>query len=79
MKATLHFDLDDNDDAMAHLRCVKSTKLAISIFEILYQKKKEIEYLVDAGKLDVDTFDKIFEVIIDVLEDNNIKIEELIN
>jgi hypothetical protein len=40
MKAILEFDLDDHDDKMAHLRCVKSLDLALFIWDILYQKKK---------------------------------------
>lgn len=34
MKATLTFNLDDPDDRMAHLRCVKSLDMAIALFEI---------------------------------------------
>lgn len=35
MTATLTFNLDDPDDRKAHLRCVKSTDMAIALFEIM--------------------------------------------
>ena len=34
MTATLTFNLDDPDDRMAHLRCVKSLEMAVALFEI---------------------------------------------
>ena len=34
MKAKLEFDLEDLDDVMAHLRCVKSLDMALALFKI---------------------------------------------
>jgi hypothetical protein len=34
MKAKLEFDLNDRDDQMAHLRCVKSLDMAIALWKI---------------------------------------------
>lgn len=34
MKATLTFNLDDCDDALKHLRCVKSTDMAMMLWEL---------------------------------------------
>lgn len=34
MTATLSFNLDDFDDRMAHLRCVKALDMALLLFEI---------------------------------------------
>tara|TARA_R110002126_G_scaffold151079_3_gene297882 strand:+ start:1012 stop:1206 length:195 start_codon:yes stop_codon:yes gene_type:complete len=39
MKAKLTFDLDDRDDKMAHLRCVKSLDMACAIFEVVNNNK----------------------------------------
>lgn len=33
MKAVLEFDLDNPDDAMAHMRCVKAKDMALMLFE----------------------------------------------
>jgi len=75
MKAILEFDLYDSDDKMLHLRCIKSTDLAIAFFEILHQKRKE---LYSKEELDGDTIDKVYDMIYDVLEDNNLSIDEII-
>ena len=32
MKAKLEFDLNDSEDKMSHMRCVKSTDMAIVFF-----------------------------------------------
>lgn len=34
MKAKLEFDLEDLDDVMSHLRCVKSLDMALALFKI---------------------------------------------
>ncbi len=34
MKAKLEFDLEELDDVMAHLRCVKSLDMALALFNI---------------------------------------------
>lgn len=34
MKAKLEFDLDDQDDRMAHLRCVKALDMSLALFKI---------------------------------------------
>ena len=34
MKAKLEFDLEDLDDVMAHLRCIKSEDMALALFKI---------------------------------------------
>ena len=34
MKAKLEFDLEDLDNVMAHLRCVKSLDMALALFKI---------------------------------------------
>jgi hypothetical protein len=39
-KGILEFDLNDPDDAMAHLRCVKSTDMALSLWDIIYEVRK---------------------------------------
>jgi hypothetical protein len=34
MKARLEFNLDDQDDEVAYMRCVKATKLALTLWDI---------------------------------------------
>ena len=69
MKASLIFDLDDSEDRMAHLRCVKSTDMANVLFEVVYNLRKRCE------NDDKNVFDAIYEL----MEDYGINIDELIN
>lgn len=34
MKGIIKFNLDDEDDALSHLRCIKSLDMAIALFQI---------------------------------------------
>ena len=43
MKAILEFYLDDYDDKMNHLRCVKSLNMAIVLFELMYNTDKNFK------------------------------------
>lgn len=43
MKAILEFDLDDYDDKMNHLRCIKSLNMAIVLFELMYNTDKNFK------------------------------------
>ena len=44
MKAILEFNLDDPEDRMAHLRCIKSSEMASALFEIVFNAHR---YVVD--------------------------------
>lgn len=68
MKAKLTFDLNDPDDKMSHLRCIKSTDMALALFEIVYNLKRDTEDGED-----------IFDRISDILAQNNVEIDELIS
>jgi hypothetical protein len=51
-KATIEFNLDDREDIKAHLRCVKSTSMAVTLWDIDQHlrneaKYKKVEYLVE--------------------------------
>lgn len=72
MEAILKFNLDDVDDRMAHLRAVQSTDMAIALFHILYNSKKEME-----NKTGLD-LDEVWEHLHKVCEDNNVNIDKLI-
>jgi len=72
MEAILKFNLDDPDDRMAHLRAVQSTDMAIVLFHILHNSKKEME-----NKTGLD-LDEVWEHFYQVCEDNNVDIDRLI-
>lgn len=50
MKAILTFNLENRDERMEHLRCVKSLDMAIALFDIkneLYKDEINIELIKD--------------------------------
>lgn len=81
MVAKLEFDLNDIDDRMAHMRCVKSTDMSIVLFEITHNLQKKLEHRFESQPQPRDEFDGLdetFSEIYKLLEDNNINIDELI-
>jgi len=74
MKAILEFNLDEPDDRMAHLRCIKSTDMAIVLFDIIYNLRKEIENIDTDEKLNL-FYDKLNAI----MEEQGINIDELIS
>jgi hypothetical protein len=43
-KGKLEFDLNDFDDKMEFERCIKSTDMAIVIFDVIYNYRKSLTY-----------------------------------
>ena len=66
MTATLTFDLNDQDDRQAHMRCVKATDLTLAIWSIKNQ---------NLGK----TRKQILESIDRILHDYSIDLNDLIS
>lgn len=50
MKATLQFNLEDEDDRMAHFRCVKSLDMALAMWEFSESLRSIVDTSED-GKL----------------------------
>ncbi len=78
MKAKLEFDLDDFDDRMAHLRCVKSEDMASILFEMTMNARKRITMGYDESDEYYRGVDDVFEKLRDLMEEHNINVEELI-
>lgn len=82
MKAILEFDLNDHDDRRAHLRCVKSTDMAIVLFEILNNLRNKVEFEVGSFEADSDPLDGVyatFRRIHELCEETGIVIDDLID
>ena len=83
-KAILEFDLNDYDDNMAHKRAVKSTDLALALWEIEMNLRKKLERELESKELkneDVEVYDVIdmcMENIMNTIRDHNIDVEDLI-
>ncbi len=78
-KATLEFDLDELDDRMAHLRAVKSHDMAIALWEITHNTKKSLEWAMEGKEIDkFDALEMVYEKIYEILEEHNIKLDDII-
>jgi hypothetical protein len=78
--ATLTFDLNDSDDMIAHLRAVKSLDMAMALWEIVHNTKKGLEWSMEGKEMDkYDALEMVYEKIREILEEHNIKTDELIN
>jgi len=81
MKATLEFDLDNPDDKMEHMRCVKATDMAIVLFEITHNLKRTLESRFESQPQPRDEFDGIeeaFREIYKLMDGHGINLDELI-
>lgn len=60
MIGKLEFNLDDADDAMAHLRCVKATEMMISLWEMDQHLRSITKYAPDS--MAQETYDELVKV-----------------
>jgi hypothetical protein len=73
MKATLEFNLDDSDDEFAYMRCIKAKGMSLVLWEF-------DQYLRGKGKYHDDPMAiKHREEFMTLLENHNIKLDELLN
>jgi len=78
MKAKLKFNLEFPDERRAHMRCVKSTDMAIVLFDILYNARKKI-YHENESEAFLEGIDSTLNYIRELCEDRNINIDELLD
>lgn len=81
MKAILEYDLTDPDEARAHLRAVKSTNMAIVLFEMSANVRRDIESRIDTSdiKTPQEALDAAFEEFHALMDEQGIMIDDLIN
>ena len=79
-KGILEFDLNEPDDIMAHKRATKALDLTSALWDITHNTKKSIEWSLEGKELDkYEVLDLVYERIYEILEDHNIKLDDLIN
>jgi len=79
-KATLEYNLSDPDDAMAHLRAIKSLDMAMALWDIVHNTKKGLEWSMEGKDIDkYDALELVFEKIHEILGEHNIITDELID
>ena len=78
-EAILKYDLNDSDDAMAHMRAVKSLDMALALWDITHNTKKGLEWSLEGKEIDkYEVLDIVYEKIYEILEEHNIKMDDLI-
>ena len=78
-KGILEFDLTNVDETKAHLRAVKSTDMAFALWDITHNTKKGLEWSMDGKEMDkYDALEMVFEKIHEILDEHNIRTDELI-
>ena len=79
MKAILEFDLNDPDDRIDHLRCVKSLNMAIALSDINYLwKKAERAMESDSEDYKSDPYEWWVRNIQAIFEDQSLTMDEII-
>jgi len=76
MKARLTFDLDDPEDRQAHLRCTKALDMALVLWELAYNRRKQWLNRHDDSQ---DAVEEICEDISSLISEHGIDINDLIS
>lgn len=85
MKAIIEFNLEDEDDKLAHLRAIKSLDMAHAIWDIQHSSKKGMYHKIenaineDINFTPYDAIDIMYENIIDIILKYNISTDDLIH
>jgi hypothetical protein len=78
-EAILKYDLNDTDDAMAHMRAVKSLDMALALWELLNNSKRNLERAMHEREMDkYEALDMVYERIYELMDEHNLKLDDLI-
>jgi hypothetical protein len=78
-EAILKYNLDDEDDRLNHLRAVKSLDMGLAIWNIVHNTKKSLEWSMEGKEMDkYDALEMVYEKIHEILDEYNVRIDELI-
>jgi len=78
-QAIIKYDLNDVDDSMAHKRAVKSLDMALALWDITHNTKKRLEWSMEGKEIDkYEALDMVYEKIYEILDEHNIKLDDLI-
>jgi hypothetical protein len=72
MKAILKFDLNEQDDILAHKRCVKSLDMAIALWEVDQYLRGESKY--KDNEIAYEIREKLYEI----MEEHGLSFNDLI-
>ena len=79
-KAILKFDLTDPDDAIVFERVTKATDMALVLWELVFNTKKQIFNEIEFEKIEspYDAIDKFYERLYEELNDHGLNMDKLI-
>jgi hypothetical protein len=78
MKAKLEFDLDNPDDKMAHMRCVKATDMALMLWDIKQKIRSKLKYNEDLSEDEFHQWEVMQDEFYSIASDYGINLDELI-
>lgn len=84
MKAILEFDLNDLDDRIAHDRACRSLDMALVIWHLIHNTKKEISIKIekaldeDKNFTPQDSLDLVYDEFYDLLREHGVDIGNLV-
>ena len=79
-KAILEFDLTDPDDATEFERATKATDMALVLWQLVFNAKKQIFNEIEFEKIEspYDAIDKFYERLYEELDDHGLNMDKLI-
>jgi hypothetical protein len=78
MKAKLEFDLDNPDDKIAHMRCVKATDMAIMLWDIKQKIRSKLKYGEDLSESEFHQWELMQDEFYSIASEYGINLDELI-
>lgn len=78
MKAKLEFDLDNPDDRMGHMRCVKATDMALMLWDIKQKIRSKLKYSHDLSEDELHQWEVMQDEFYSIADDYGINLDLLI-
>ena len=78
MKAKLEFDLDNPDDRMGNMRCVKATDMALMLWDIKQKIRSKLKYSDDLSEDELHQWEVMQDEFYSIADDYGINLDLLI-
>jgi hypothetical protein len=78
MKATLEFDLNEQEDVTAHKRAVKALDMAVALWDIDQYLRTQVKYNEALSQEAHDAFESAREKFYEILNERNINIDDIL-
>jgi hypothetical protein len=78
MKAKLKFDLDNADDKMEHMRCVKATDMALMLWDIKQNIRSKLKYDEKLSEAELHQWEVMQDEFYSIADDYGINLDLLI-